>query len=499
MKIGIWPNTLSRQIVLILFGGVALALVSSAGIHLHDRRQALSAFGGMQTAQRFATIVQLLDPLTNRERRKIASVVETPLQYLRLLEGEEPIPERSSADTEETHVRSLLKRYLGNQWPIRVAVMGVSESNTSTDSSNISDGDSAQVNLHQMGGMMGGMMRGVRGGMMRGHHRDHMELMNQVLPQGISFLAQVRLSDGTWAEFHNHLPKEAFTWPKRLILSLIILFLVVTSLSMLAIRLTTRPLSLLASAAQALGQDINRPPLTISGPGEVQHATRAFNAMQARIVRYIQERTHLLAAISHDLKTPLTRMRLQLERLENEAAHEELLTNLSEMENMAIAAMDYIQGMEGMEEVQQVDIPSMLEKLQEEFQEMDRAVTLQCGDLPAFRVMRKSLKRCLINLISNAVIYGERAQIRADVLGSRLRISVADDGPGIPEDQMEKVFEPFARLEESRNRNTGGTGLGLSIARNIARAHGGELKLRNRPEGGLEVILTLPSDQKRKR
>ncbi len=352
----IWPNTLSRQLVLILFSGVTLALVSSAGIHLHDRRQALFAFGEIQTAQRFATIVQLLDPIDHAERTKIASVVETPLQYLRFLDDETPLEDRIPATPDEVHVKALLQSYLGDRWPLRVSVIGLGGSDDTVEKPR------AGVRKHWMPPGMGKMMRH--------HHQGHMEMMNRIFPQGISFLAQVRLSDGVWAEFHNHLPKEAFTWPLHLIYSLIILLLVVTALSFLAIRLTTRPLSLLASAAQALGQDINRPPLEIKGPGEVQHAARAFNTMQARIVRYIQERAHLLAAISHDLKTPLTRMRLQIERLNNEPAQRDLMESVEEMENMAISAMDYIQGMEGMEEIRQVDIPSMLEKLQEEFQEM---------------------------------------------------------------------------------------------------------------------------------
>ncbi len=472
----ILPNTLSSQMVLILFSGVTLALVSSAAIHLQDRSQALSAFGGMQTAQRFATIVQLLDPLSHAERLRISAIVKTPLQYLRLLDkGEPPIVEELTGNPHEKHVKRLLERHLGSRWPLRVLVMGVDEPN------------GYDITAMPMGShpMMGGMM-GVQ-------HQHHMKSMNQILPQGISFLAQVQLSDGSWAEFHNHLPQTVFTWPTHLLLSIVILFAVVTSLSLLAVRLATRPLSILATAAQDLGQDINRPPLILTGSREVRHAARAFNTMQARLIRYIQERTQLLAAISHDLKTPMTRMRLRIERLKDTAIQSELLQNLSEMENMTFAALDYIRGMEGMEPIQPSDIPSLLDKLQEEFDELGKKVSVQCDDLPPFPVMQKSLKRCLTNLIANAVTYGDEAQIRADILGNRLRISIADQGPGIPESDMEKVFQPFVRLENSRNRDTGGTGLGLSIARNIVRAHGGELKLRNRPEGGLEVILKLPS------
>ncbi len=478
MMTRILPNTLSSQMVLILFSGVTLALISSAAIHLQDRSQALSAFGGMQTAQRFATIVQLLDPLSHVERLRISTIVKTPLQYLRLLDKDEPpIAEEASGNPHEEHVRTLLERHLGDRWPLRVLVIGVDEPNGDTRSF-------VPMGSHPM---MGGMM-GVR------RHQHHMIAMNQILPQGISFLAQVQLSDGTWAEFHNHLPRTVFTWPTHLLLSIIILFAVVTSLSLLAVRLATRPLSILASAAQGLGHDINRPPLKLTGSREVRHAARAFNTMQARLIRYIQERTQLLAAISHDLKTPMTRMRLRIERLKDESVQSELMQNLSEMENMTFAALDYIRGMEGMEPIQPSDIPSLLDKLQEEFDEMGKKVSVQCEDLPPFPVMQKSLKRCLTNLIANAVNYGDEAQIRADILGNRLRISIADEGPGIPESDMEKVFEPFVRLEDSRNRNTGGTGLGLSIARNIVRAHGGELNLRNRPEGGLEVILMVPDN-----
>jgi signal transduction histidine kinase len=473
--IRLWPGSLSGQMVLILFAGVFLALISSAAIHLNDRNRALSSFGGIQTAQRFATIVQLLDPLPNEERHKIISIVETPLQFVRFLNGELPMADVQSGDEEEQHVRALLKNYLGEPWQLRIAIMNVEEGQQPTQTNMMASMS------HQMPAMM-----------MRRQHQKHMVMMNRIFPQAISFLAQVQLTDGSWVEFHNHLPKEVFTWPQHLIPSLAILFVLVTSLALLAVRLVTRPLSLLSNTAQALGDDINRSPMAVSGPSEVRRSAEELNTMQARIVRYIHERTHLLAAISHDLKTPLTRMRLRIERLVDEKTQEDLLRNLTEMEGMTGAALDYIRGMEGMEKVQKVDMLSMLEKLQEEFAELGYEVHIQCSDLPPFPVMSKSLKRCLNNLVLNAVTYGKHAKVRADVLGNRLRISIADDGPGIPEEDFDKVLEPFVRLEESRNRKTGGTGLGLSISRNVIRSHGGELKLRNCPEGGLEIILTIP-------
>ena len=469
-----WPRSLAGQLVWIIFGGVTLSLLASAAIHLHDRETALSNAGGLQTAQRFAAIVRVLDPLSNPEREKITAILETPLQFVRLLTREPPEADPTVTDERVTFVKGLLERFLGDGRPLRVVVMNVQ-----------GDADLV-VDRRVMGPDM------TTGMPMPRHHWRHMEMMGRTSSHGISFVAQVRLVDGTWAEFHNHLPGEVFTWPWHLIWSLVILFVVVFALSTLAVRLVTRPMARLAGAARALGQDFKHPPLVESGTVEVREAVQAFNAMQARLVQYVQERTHILAAVSHDLHTPLTRMRLRVEMMKDEGMRDTLLPNLDEMESMAEAALDYIQGMEGLEVVRKTDIPSLLEDLQETFQEMGHEVSVQCGEMGPFPLMRKSFKRCLSNLIGNAVKYGERAQVRATLHGDRLRISIADDGPGIPEGEMGKMLEPFVRLEDSRNKKTGGAGLGLSIARNIVRAHRGELTLRNRPEGGLEVILTIP-------
>lgn len=472
------PN-FSSQIVAILFVGVTLALVSSAAIHLQDRSQILSSFGTMQTVQHFATIVRLLDPLSHEERRKISSFLKTPFQYLRLLDKDTfRIPVERMDNPHENHVRSLLRDTLGDRWPLHVVVMEM-------DDPKSSDKIKIPSNLNSMTEKI-----------LEAKNHHEQDITNPFFSHSLSFLMHIQLSDGTWTEFHHHLPRAVFTWPIHLMISITILFIVVIVLSFLAVRLVTRPLSILATAAQALGQNIHHPPLKLTGSQEVRHAALAFNTMQARLIRYIQERTQLLAAISHDLKTPLTRMRLRIERLKDETIQSELLQNLSEMEQMTCAALDYIRGMEGMEPVQKSDIPSLLDKIQEEFDELGKKISVQCDDLPPFPVMQKSLKRCLTNLLDNAVTYGQQAHVRADLLTGWLRISIADEGPGIPSAAMEKVFEPFVRLEDSRNRNTGGTGLGLAIARNIVRAHGGELKLSNRPEGGLEVTLTLPAPNK---
>jgi signal transduction histidine kinase len=309
---------------------------------------------------------------------------------------------------------------------------------------------------------------------------------------GISFVVQAPLQDGTLVTFDSRQPLEAVDWPYRLLLSLGVLLVAVIVLTLFAVRWVTRPLKTLAEAAEGLGADIERPPLPEQGPLEVSSAARAFNTMQRRLVAFIHDRTRILAAMSHDLKTPITRLRLRAELLDDAAMREKFEKDLAEMESMVSATLDFMRGVENRERRQPLDVMALLESLQEDAAELKGRVEIEGGALKPYHGLAQALKRCLRNLIDNAVQYGKSARIRVEDSAAMLRISVRDEGPGIPEGELERVFEPFHRLEGSRSRDTGGTGLGLGIARNIARAHGGDLVLHNLPEGGLEAVLTLP-------
>jgi signal transduction histidine kinase len=300
------------------------------------------------------------------------------------------------------------------------------------------------------------------------------------------------MQDGTWATFDTEVTPESASVPWRLVVTLLVLLVTVLVLSYVAVRGVIRPLQLLATAADELGRDINRPPLPEEGPLEVGRAARAFNTMQTRLARFIDERTRLLTAMSHDLKTPLTRMRLRAELLEDANLRQKFEADLVEMEAMVTQTLEFMRGLSHREPMQQVDIMALLESLQADNEAMSRTVTIDGCVAGPLRGDPGLLKRCLGNLIDNAVVYGQQAQIRIDETPDRLTIRVRDFGPGIPDGEIEKVFESFYRLEGSRSRETGGTGLGLSIARNIARAHGGDVSLRNHEDGGLEAILTLP-------
>jgi signal transduction histidine kinase len=248
----------------------------------------------------------------------------------------------------------------------------------------------------------------------------------------------------------------------------------------------------LARAAEALGRDINHPALGESGPAEVRRAARAFNAMQERLSRYIRTRTSILAAMSHDLKTPITRLRLRAELLEQPDLHDKFVRDLREMEDMVNATLGYMKGLDDREPLRPVDIRALVGALAADSEELHRAIRVRGEPIGPFLGKPDGLKRCLQNLLDNATRYGRDVELQIEDGANALTLFVRDSGPGIPEQELERVFEPFYRLEASRNLSTGGSGLGLSIARNLAQSMGGDVMLRNRTDGGLEAKVVLP-------
>ncbi|MGH8149625.1 MAG: sensor histidine kinase, partial [Steroidobacteraceae bacterium] len=220
---------------------------------------------------------------------------------------------------------------------------------------------------------------------------------------------------------------------------------------------------------------------------------RAFNTMQERMRRYVDSRTRVLAAMSHDLKTPLTRMRLRVETLADpQDVRERFGRDLDEMEGMVRGTLALLKGLSDDEEAKPVNVDALLATIQSEFAEIGASVVVRGRTRGACRGKPQALKRCLTNLVSNAVNFGCHAATVLVEDGAALTLRVRDEGPGLPPEELERVFEPFYRVESSRNRDTGGTGLGLCIARDIAQAHGGTLTLANLPDRGLEAVLILP-------
>ncbi|MCE3264851.1 MAG: hypothetical protein K0R43_3930 [Pseudoduganella sp.] len=263
-------------------------------------------------------------------------------------------------------------------------------------------------------------------------------------------------------------------------------------LAYLVARMTMGPLKQLAGAAKNLGHDINHPPLKLRGATEIRTASAAFNAMQARIRQHIAQRTEMLAAITHDLQTPLTRMRLRLEKVQDPELQGKLLEDLSAMQQMVKEGLDLARSMDATEAMQRVDLDALLDSVCADATDAGQEVELKGRAAMDLMGRPLDIRRCLVNLLDNAVKYGHRAHVSVERLAGSARVRIRDEGPGIPPGQLAQVFEPFYRLETSRNRASGGTGLGLTIARNIAEQHGASLSLANHASGGLEATLVFP-------
>lgn len=452
------PSSLFGRLVLILLLGLTLAQLLSAAISFNERDAALFRFTDLQWAQRDADAVALMESLGEQERHKIATVLTTPRLHVTL--HERPLPAQGpgiTTDRSAAEFETILRRVLGPQYRVRV---NVTRGSAVAHAKPAAPAGAAATEPTD--------------------RRQHI-------------VTQVRLRDGGWVLFDHPRARHIATWSAELLLRLGVLLVSIIALALVAVRWVTRPLSSLASAAEALGHDIHRPPLPETGPLEVRRAARAFNTMQARLRRYLEDRTRILSALSHDLKTPITRLRLRAELLENEALQAKFIQDLVEMEAMTRATLDFMRGMEVDEPARFIDVMAMLESLLADAEELGASVALQGSTTQLYTGRPQALKRCLQNLLSNALAYGgERAVVIVGDEEKALEIVVRDYGPGIPQSELARVFEPFYRLEASRNRNSGGTGLGLTIARNIAAAHGGSLRLINRTSGGLDAVLRLP-------
>lgn len=263
----------------------------------------------------------------------------------------------------------------------------------------------------------------------------------------------------------------------------------------LAVRIAIRPLTRLAEAVENLDPNTHPVHLDEKGPTEVAHAAMAFNAMQARIAAYLKERMQLLAAISHDLQTPITRMKLRAELMDDCTEKDKLWNDLGEMEHLVREGVAYARSVHGAtEESRRTDLDSFLDSLVFDYQDMGKDVQLSGKSETVIDTRPHALRRVLVNLTDNALKFAGAAELQVESKpGGKLSVKVMDRGPGIAEDELAHVMEPFYRVENSRNRSTGGTGLGLAIAQQLALALGGSLTLSNREGGGLCAELKLPA------
>ena len=448
MQIRLWPRSLAARTALVLLASLALVQVAGLTIHAFDRME----------LQRFA------------QTRDIASRAMNNYRSVALA-----LPEQRAAVVAELNQREDLR-----------------------------DGTAVVLDASPPGAELpptpAPLMRELRVSMQL-VPMPQLQRPREVIIRGDAEIARIalgmRLLDGRWVGTTMPLPPVRPWHSLNFLISFVVMTLAAALLTLWAVRRLTAPVATLAAAAEALGRDVNAPPLPETGPLEVAQAAAAFNTMAARIRRFVQDRTFLLTAIGHDLRTPITRLKLRAEFMEDDEQRRKMMLDLDELESMVAATLAFGRDIAADEPVSAVDLTELartvLDETADAQPEMTEKLVYQGPDHVTVRARPKSLKRALTNLVANAVKYGGNARVvlAAPVNGS-VMLMVEDDGPGVPPGELERVFQPFHRIETSRNRETGGTGLGLPIARNILRAHGGDVVLSNRPLGGVRAAVSLP-------
>ena len=427
-----WPRTLFARLALILCVGIALAQVLSFWLTMTERDQATTNLMMGYIEREVASSVALLDHLPAAERSAWLPRLARRSYQFELNSGMAggPVDAQLSA-----RVARSIAEGIGHAYPV---------------SANAVPGDSEHLQVH------------------------------------------LKLTDGTPLTIDIH-PMSGVPLSGWLPVVLVLQLAVLAACCWLAVRLATRPLHALARAADTLGPDLKADRLPEDGPSEVALAARAFNAMQDRIATYTAERMQILAAISHDLQTPITRMRLRIDVMDDDAESGKLRQDLAEMEALVKEGVAYARTLHGANEPAcRVDLDALLDSLVCDYVDAGRQVAFARRVAASVVTRPQALRRVVGNLVDNALKFAGSAEV--DVAMQRdgkVAISVLDRGPGIPDESLDAVFEPFYRLETSRNRGTGGTGLGLAIARQLAQAMDAGLALRNRRGGGLEAVITL--------
>lgn len=305
------------------------------------------------------------------------------------------------------------------------------------------------------------------------------------------FLA-VELGDGSWVVFIATQRDWGLLQPRQIAVALGCVALSILAASVLATYFLAKPIRQFAEDLRRIGGDPRAGPVRESGPGELRAAIAAFNALQAQVRKFVEDRTLMLAAMSHDLRTPLTKIRLRAEFIEDDDQRARLFRDVDDLQAMADSALSFFRDDYKDEDATVFDFAGLLRTITDDYGDQGQPVLYAGPDRLAFNGRPFSLRRACMNLVDNALKYGNSAELQLIHSATQLVVEISDQGPGIPLHALEQVFTPFFRLEQSRNRGTGGMGLGLTSARAVVRAHGGDIALRNRECGGLQVRVTLP-------
>lgn len=316
-------------------------------------------------------------------------------------------------------------------------------------------------------------------------------LREAIMNQPDQFDLSVQVADQRWLTLRHHLVTKPLLFYGFMLSSFVLLVAFAAWMFGLVRRLAY-PLGGFVKAAQRFGIDIQAPPIAVTGPPELQQAIAAFNQMQAQVKQLVDDRTQMLAAISHDLRTPITRLKLRAEWMSDQKQQAKVLADLEEMQQMIDSILSFARDYSSQEALAKLDLNALLDTICDDLIDAGRDVRYQGLGRAPIQGRLLALKRALSNLIENAVKYGGQAQVELVRDGSQLQIKIKDQGPGIPESELKKVFLPFYRVDAARTSGAGGSGLGLAVARDIIRAHAGDIQLRNLKPAGLLVLVTLP-------
>ena len=474
----LWPQSLFAQLMITLLIILSLAQIISGVILYYERGQSLNKILELKSIEQVSSMVRFLNELTPQAREKAITAFNS--SDLRVSFDVNLLPESTQSSNQiQESIRNSLTNVLDQNQSLRIQFLEKHDHQLNNNFESLKNGSSDNAYNSNDGNDFNSVQKMIH------------EMMGTSSFTEFHILIQVKLDDGSWVSFIQHFPEGLFNFPHRIITSLIILVVTTFFLSLFIVHKITKPINTLAFAADELGRDIERPPIDESGPQEVSQAAHAFNIMQAKINQHIKDRGRLLAAISHDLKTPITRLRLRSELLNDTELESKFLSDLDDMQSMVNETLDYMRGQDKTESIQKIDINALINSITQDMQDVGHVIEYNEGEQILYNGRPLALKRCLINLLENAIRYGDKATIYIEESAENLSIRIVDTGPGIPEEQMEHIFDPFFRLESSRNRSSGGMGLGLGIARDIARNNGGEIYLHNRKGGGLEAVLVL--------
>ncbi len=469
-----WPKSLAGQLVLLILLALVFAQTIAAVIFLDERRQAIRAVTHQQVLVRTVSIVRLLADTPAQYHDDILNSAISPRLHLGL--DDEPIvPSSGGANP----LRERLRQILGPAArEIRVEVVDRPWRTVfrEREEAHHADDDRESEGEHEW------------------HWRDrhHSKMWDRRPPPWkLGLQISILLPDERWLNVVTKVPLSR-PWAMHSFVSLFLLAALLILVVVLTVRRLTRPLQRLAGAAESFGRGEAVDELPEAGPAEVRRTTQAFNRMRERLQRFIGDRMRMLAAVSHDLRTPITSLRLQAEFIEDEENKAKIVRILDEMQRMTEELLAFIREDAAREENRRVDLAALIESLCQDLQDLGLDARMSDSARTPYACRPAALRRAIRNLIENAVRYGGRARLELSETADDHVIEIEDEGPGIPEADFERVFEPFVRLEASRSEETGGIGLGLAIARSIVRDHGGDIGLENRTEGGLRVRVRLP-------